>query len=230
MIADKIKRVLNRIEKACYRVGRDPGSVRLMAVTKNVPDEMVKEAISVGVNFIGENQVQEARKKSETGVLQGATVAMIGHLQTNKVSMATRVFDQIHSVDSLKIASELSKYCLKYRDRPMNVLIQVNSGYDPAKFGVLPEGVLELVRQVQDLPGLSLQGFLTIAPLGGKEQAREAFRRLRQIRDDLLERGFSPTALKELSMGMSGDFEIGVEEGATIVRLGSALFGQRLLR
>lgn len=227
MIGENLARVRETIGKACLISGRDAQSVKVMAVTKKLPLKTIKESLAERLDYFGENQVQEARMKVKEGAFGEKTLALIGHLQTNKVSLAVRTFDEVHSVDSVRIAQAISKFSQRYKTLPMPILVQVNSGYDPKKSGVMPEDVEDAVSEILKLPGLSMKGFMAIAPLGGMEAARNAFRRLRQIKENLLDKGFPVAHLKELSMGMSGDFSIAVQEGATIVRLGSILFGPR---
>ncbi|MGE5578543.1 MAG: YggS family pyridoxal phosphate-dependent enzyme [Bacillota bacterium] len=231
MTVPDVAKVAASIEAACVRAGRDPKSVRLLAVTKQVPAEAIRQAADLGVTLFGENRVQEAREKAGEGAFLGSTLCLIGHLQSNKAALAARLFDEVHSVDSPRIAFALGKAAARYRTAPLPVLIEVNAGEDPAKFGVLPSGAKELALAVMEMPGLALKGLMTVAPgYGDAEMARSAFRRLRQVRDDLRDAGIPDAALQELSMGMSGDYEIAISEGSTIVRIGTALFGPRRLR
>lgn len=222
--------VVASVEAACRRAGRDPSGVKLMAVTKQVLPETVRKAAFLGVTLFGENRVQEARQKVREGAFKGVALCLIGHLQTNKASMAARIFDEVHSVDSIRIAAALSKFSLEYRGsgRPLPVLLEVNAGQDPAKYGVMPEGAGTLALKVLEMPGLTLKGLMTVAPGYGDEQlARAAFRRLRELRDSLTRSCIPPENLHELSMGMSGDYGLAIEEGSTLVRIGTALFGPR---
>lgn len=231
MTVPDVARVAASIEAACVRAGRDPKTVKLLAVTKQVPVEAIRQAAELGVSLFGENRVQEAREKASQGAFLGSTLCLIGHLQSNKASLAARLFDEVHSVDSPRIAVALGKTASRYREKPLPVLIEVNAGEDPAKFGVLPSEAKELALLVMETPGLALKGLMTVAPgYGDAEIARSAFRRLRQVRDDLLNAGIPEDALQELSMGMSGDYEIAISEGSTIVRIGTALFGPRRVR
>jgi hypothetical protein len=225
-----VAEVIDNIERACRRAGREPSTVRLLAVTKQVPAEIVKRAIELGIRLIGENRVQEARAKGGDGSYEGATLCLIGHLQSNKASMAARIFDEAHTVDSERIATALSRFRQQYKggSGPFPVLLEVNAGRDPAKYGVTLEGAYDLARKVLDMPNLVLQGLMTIAPgYGDQALARETFRRLRVLRDDLARRGVPAENLRELSMGMSADYQTAVEEGSTMVRIGTALFGPR---
>jgi len=231
MTVPDVARVAASIEAACVKAGRDPKTVRLLAVTKQVPVEAIRQAADLGVSLFGENRVQEAREKVSQGAFSGSTLCLIGHLQTNKASLAARIFDEVHSVDSPRTAVALGKAATRYREKPLPVLVEVNAGEDPAKYGVMPGEAKQLVQLVMETPGLALKGLMTIAPgYGDQEVARSAFRRLRKVRDELLDAGIPEDALRELSMGMSGDYEIAIAEGSTIVRIGTALFGPRRLR
>lgn len=228
MIKTSLQAVLERVREACERSGRDPGEVKVMAVTKSVSPHLIRDAVDAGLVLFGENRVQEARKKVSEGVFQGVSICMIGHLQTNKASMAARVFDEVHSVDSIRVAEALDKFASVYRSEPLPVLMEVNAGRDVAKHGVDPDDALEIARHILSLPSLRLKGMMTVAPAsGGSLAARECFRTLRTLRDEMVKSGINPEYLRELSMGMSGDFDIAVEEGATIIRLGTVLFGPR---
>jgi len=229
MIEENFRLVGVKIKEALERSGRPKAQVKIMAVTKSVPGQVIKESIREGITLIGENRVQEARDKARDGAYDGATLCLIGHLQSNKASMAVRIFDEIHTVDSIKIARAISRFSLMYRKgRPMPVMVEVNVGKDPRKHGCLPEEALPLTQEILGLPGLSLKGLMTVAPgYGDAGMARDAFRRLRVLREELVSEGVPEDALAELSMGMSSDYEVAVEEGATMVRLGTVLFGPR---
>jgi pyridoxal phosphate enzyme (YggS family) len=228
MISTNLATAVAKIRKSCERTGRNPGEVRIMAVTKSVPVSAILEAKDAGLVLFGENRAQEARQKVSEGVFKSASICMIGHLQTNKASLAVRTFDEVHSIDSVRIADAVARYASRYRQDPLPVLMEVNAGRDPAKYGVAPEEAFALARHITSLPTLRLKGMMTVAPIGGgPEKARECFRTLRALRDEMVRLGIDPGCMKELSMGMSGDFDIAVEEGATIVRLGTSLFGPR---
>lgn len=221
MVQEKIKRAL---EKS----GSPSRQVKIMACTKTFPKEKVREVIEAGILLIGENRVQEARAKALEGAYEGACLCLIGHLQTNKASLATRIFDEIHSIDSLKLAQLVSKFAIMYRKAELPVMIEVNIGEDPKKSGCAPSEALALAREIISLPGLSLKGLMTVAPgYGDPVQARKAFEGLRLLRDQMVSQGIPFSNLAELSMGMSSDYEIAVEEGATMVRLGTELLGPR---
>nr|CAA9291912.1 UPF0001 protein YggS [uncultured Armatimonadetes bacterium] len=224
-VADRVAAVQERIARAEARAGRSPGTVRLVAVTKRVPAARVAEAAAAGVTEFGENYVQEARAKIPELTQYIATDInwhLIGHLQTNKAKYAVLLFPLIHTVDTYQLAQELGRQTSK-RHKTQNVLIEVNLSGDPGRAGARPEESLELADRVGAVPGLELKGLMGMAPYAeGSEDARPHFRRLRALFDRL------PGPNRQiLSMGMSGDFEVAIEEGATLVRIGTALFGKR---
>lgn len=217
-IAENLAAVSHRIHRAAERAGRSPEEVTLIAVAKTFPVETVREALRAGVRHVGENRVQEAVPKA--AALAGDPLRpvwhMVGHLQTNKAKTAVQTFDIIHSVDSLRLARAISRHA----DRPVPVLLEVNVAGEATKFGVAPEEAGRLAREIERLPGLELRGLMTVAPpAADPEEVRPVFRRLRELRDAL--------GLRELSMGMTDDFEVAIEEGATMVRIGRAIFGER---
>ena len=220
----RLDEIRERISRAAARAGRGPGDVILIAVTKTVPPATVAEAIALGLTDLGENRVQEAEAKIR---LLGSTVRwhLIGHLQRNKAGKAVELFERVHSVDDVELAATLDRRAAAARRR-LPVLIEVNVSGEPSKFGVAPEGLEELVGRVASMPSLSLDGLMTVgAPVARPEGAREGFEHLRWLRDRASER--TGVALPHLSMGMSGDFEVAIESGSTMVRLGTALFGPR---
>lgn len=210
--------VRRRIAEAVARADRDPGGVRLVAVTKTFSEEVCAAALAAGLTDLGENRVQEGAAKAEALARRGLRPVwhLIGHLQSNKVKAALAAFDVIHSVDSIELAQAISRRAAS----PVVVLLEVNVAAEPSKFGVRPEEVPAVCEAVRALPNLELRGLMTVAPQAGDPEAvRPVFRRLRELASSL--------GLPELSMGMSGDYQVAVEEGATIVRVGSAVFGQR---
>lgn len=213
-----------RMSVAARRVGRDPADVRLVAVTKSVDCDRIREVLAGGVLDLGENRVQEAEKKV-AALGQSIRWHLVGHLQSNKARRAVYLFDLIHSVDSEALAVELSRRA-EVAGRRVGCLLQVNVAREPTKFGVEPEQAPVLGRRVAALPGLRLTGLMTIAPLAADPEAsRPVFRRLRELSAEIgAELGWERP---ELSMGMSQDFEVAIEEGATLVRVGSLLFGPR---
>ncbi len=213
-----------RIADACARAGRDPSSVALMGVSKNHPPASVAEAVRCGLRLFGENRIQEAKAK-----IPACTADLewhfIGHLQSNKVRDAVDLFRVVQGVDTLDIAEALAKQAAK-RDRIQPVLLEVNVSGEPSKFGWDPERLIEALPSLGGMDRLAIRGLMTIAPYAeDPELARPVFRRLRELRDRCSER--LGTALPVLSMGMSGDMEVAIEEGSTLVRIGTALFGDR---
>jgi pyridoxal phosphate enzyme (YggS family) len=196
-----------------------------VAVAKTFPPEAIREAAEAGIRDVGENRVQEASAKFQV-LGRDVTWHLVGHLQTNKVKKALEIFDWIHSVDSLRLAEEISRRAERV-GREVDVLVEVNVSGEPSKFGVRPSELHRLIEQVVRLPHLRLRGLMTIAPLvDDPEKARPYFAALRELRDQLLRSGVADH-LPHLSMGMTDDFEVAVEEGATMVRIGRAIFGER---
>lgn len=225
-VAENIRIVRERINNAALRVGRDPSAVKLMGVTKTVDDERIIEAINSGIDIVGENYVQEAKRKIEK---MGRAVPwhLIGHLQTNKAKYAVKLFDMVHSVDSVSLARELDRRAGMAGTR-LDILIEVNVSGEESKSGVGPEGAADLASQIARFPCLSIKGLMTMAPwFDDPEKARPYFRKLREVSEKIAGAHFAGVEMRELSMGMSGDFEVAVEEGATIVRIGTRIFGER---
>jgi len=222
-IRDNLLKVREKIERAAQKAGRDPKEIKLVAVSKTVEVDRIKEAIEAGVSILGENYVQEAQEKIEA---LGKPVSwhFIGHLQSNKAKYAVRLFDVIHSLDSIPLAEELSRRA-EQPDRVIRVMIEVNLSKEATKFGTDEERVLNLARRIQNLGHLSLEGLMTMPPyFDSPEMSRPYYVALRELEDRMIKDGIP---LKELSMGMSNDFEIAIEEGATYVRVGTAIFGPR---
>ena len=215
-ISANLASVRQRIDAACKRAGRSAGDVTLVGVSKGAPARAVAEACAAGLTDVGENRVQEAAAKipAVSALSHQPTWHLIGHLQTNKAKTATRLFDILHSVDSLRLAQALSRRA----NERLPVLLEVNVAQDAAKFGFAPEEVTSALAAIAALPNLDVRGLMTIAPLtDDPETSRPVFRRLRELGDAL--------NLAELSMGMTGDFEVAIEEGATMIRVGRAIFG-----
>ncbi len=234
-IAENLDRVRGRIHEACHRAGRDPASVTLVAVSKTVPAERVREAIEAGVTDLGENYVQEAQAKIESLTPLPADGApgqavrwhFIGHLQRNKAKYVARLFDVMQSVDSLALARELDRRA-GAASRRLTVLIEVNISGEETKFGAEEAGALELVRGIAALEHLDVRGLMTMPPFfDDPEDSRPYFIKLRDLGESIRSEGIERVDLGELSMGMSSDFEVAIEEGATIVRVGTAIFGLR---
>jgi hypothetical protein len=226
--ANRLAAVRAAIDSAAARAGRDPSAVTLIGASKQVPAERLREAASLGMAHFGENRVQEARDKIEAlaDLRSGLTWHLIGHLQSNKAKAAVRLFDWVHSVDSAALARELDRRAGEARRR-LPVLVEVNTSGEATKFGVLPERALETLAALDGLARLEPRGFMTVGPLtDDPARVRAAYRRLAALLAEA-RRAFPGWRLDQLSMGMSGDFELAVEEGATIVRVGTALFGPR---
>jgi len=233
-IKENLLRVIERIETAARRVGRDPKEIKLVAVSKTVETARIKEAIEAGVSILGENYVQEAQKKiEEVGrpacterFGEGRPVAwhFIGHLQSNKVKYAVHLFDMIHSLDSIPLAEELNRRATQ-ANRVINVMIEVNLSGETTKFGTDEDKVLNLAKRILNLNHLSLEGLMTMPPyFDSPEMSRPYYIGLRELKEKIVREGIP---IKELSMGMSNDFEISIEEGATYIRVGTAIFGPR---
>ncbi len=226
-IAENVAIIRNKMRSACLRVGRDPEDVRLVGVTKTVPPERVREGVDAGLTILGENYIQEAQGKVEA--LAGIHVSwhFIGHLQSNKAKIAARLFDCVHTIDSEKLARELDKQADK-AGRRISVLLEVELGGENSKSGVEPETLVSLYRAASKLESLDVKGIMALPPfLDDPEEVRPYFRRLRELLDQLRDASSRPEDLTELSMGMSNDFEVAIEEGSTLVRVGTALFGSR---
>ena len=224
-IAANIAAVRARIATAAARAGRAAAEVRLIAVSKTKPPELVRAAVAEGVRDIGESYVQEALAK-RAAVGGDVCWHLIGHLQRNKVARALELFDVIHSIDSIALGEAVARQAAA-RGMRVRVLVEVNVGGEASKHGVAPDRLEELISRMRGLPGLALDGLMTIGhPVERADQARADFVRLRTLRDRV-ERA-TGAALPHLSMGMSADFEVAIEEGATFVRVGTALFGARV--
>jgi PLP dependent protein len=210
-IAENLASVEQRIRAACERAGRKRSEVTIVAVSKTFPAERIDEALAAGITHIGENRVQEARDKKPS-VHGSARWHLIGHLQSNKAKDAVKIFDVIETVDSVDLAMKIARASETARD----LLLQINVGEEPQKSGVAPADVESVAREIQGIDGVKLIGLMAIPPIG---DPRPHFRRLRAIRDQI--------GLEQLSMGMSEDFEIAIEEGSTMLRIGRAIFGPR---
>jgi PLP dependent protein len=206
-----------RIDAACQRAGRKRSEVHLVAVTKTFPAADVEHAIQAGMTDVGENKVQEAREK-KPGVRGAARWHLIGHLQSNKAKDAVQLFDVIQTIDSVALAEKVAR-AAESAGKTQSILLQVNIGRELQKSGVLPGDAAALAKNIAGIPSLRLSGLMAIPPLGEAEIMRPYFRELRAMRDDL--------GIEQLSMGMTDDFEVAIEEGATIVRVGRAIFGSR---
>ncbi len=225
-VAGNIRRVRETVAQAADRSGRLPTEIRLMAVTKTVNDEGIAEAMRAGVDIVGENYVQEARRKIEM-LGKRCEWHLIGRLQTNKAKYAVRLFDMIHSVDRLELAAEIDRRSAA-TGRPMKILIEVNVSGEKTKTGVSLADAADLVRRIASLANLSIRGLMTMPPwFDDPEEARPYFRALRDLRDRIRAENIARVEMTELSMGMTGDYPVAVEEGATIIRIGRGIFGER---
>jgi hypothetical protein len=212
--------------EAARKSERDASTVRLMAVTKTVDALRITEAFAAGVDMIGENYVQEAQRKIEA-IGKRSAWHMIGHLQTNKAKYAVRLFDMVHSVDSIALARELDRRS-RDAERIMGILIEVNSGGETTKNGVPPDKVLPLIRETALLKNIAIRGLMTMPPwFDDPEEARPYFVNLRELKDRIAGERIEGVSMEELSMGMSSDYRVAIEEGATIVRIGRGIFGER---
>jgi len=228
VILDNIKNIYRKISSAAIRSGRNPFDVKLIAVTKTVDIEMIKEAVSFGLRALGESRVQEAQKKIADCRVQCADCDMewhmIGHLQKNKAKIAVELFELIQSLDSIELAKELNKHSEK-AGKIQRVLIEVKLSEEESKYGVAKESLMDLIKVISEMKNLKLEGLMTIPPFSDNhEMARPYFKKLRELRDQAESNGYR---LPELSMGMTNDYETAILEGATMVRIGTGIFGER---
>ncbi len=226
-VKDNIARVQDRIAAACHRAGRKPEEVRLIAVTKTVDAGKVREAYEAGLRDFGENRVQEAAAKRPALADLDANWHLIGHLQSNKAKAAAELFGWIHSVDSIRLAERIN-HAAQSRGTPLPILLQVNLAQEETKSGVNESEMKGTIENLLSFKGLDLRGLMLIPPMSeNPEVSRPWFQRLRRLTEEIRLSGFPRTPLTELSMGMSHDFEVAIEEGATMVRVGTAIFGER---
>lgn len=234
-IQQRTQNIFQRIKDACQRAGRNPDDIHLIAVSKTYGPEDIKEALSAGIRMIGENKVQEAKDKlppiQHDKAFAHVQWHFIGHLQTNKVRQAVEIFDFIHSVDSLRLAVEIDRRSYT-KDKIMPIFIQVNTSREKSKYGVDPDDTLELVKQVSELKNLKIKGLMTIGALtaatsNDSVKIRSYFRKLKEMKEFIADQKIPNVDMEYLSMGMSNDFEIAIEEGATHLRIGTAIFGKR---
>lgn len=225
-IPENLAKIWESMSQAAGRAGRSPSDIRLVAVSKTVGVDAIRKAVEAGVTIFGESYIQEARPKIPQ-INGPVRWDFIGHLQRNKVRHAVGLFHMIHSVDSLALAQEINRMAMN-REQGVRILVEVNMSGEKAKSGIDPAGAGDLVREMASLPHLSLEGLMTMPPYSDDpENSRAYFRALRNLRDRLNEGFRGALALKELSMGMSSDFEVAIEEGATLIRVGTAIFGER---
>ena len=227
ILKERLARVEERIRNAAQACRRPTDAVRLIAVSKTMPAEIVQQAIEAGVTDLGENYIQEAKDKINSLARFSANWHFIGHLQSNKAKYAVRMFDLIHSVDSLKLAKELDRHA-KLNDKIQSVLVQVNVSKEESKSGIYVEDTLRLVTEISRLENIAVKGLMTMPPIfNAPEKVRPYFAELRRLRDKIKAEAIPNVAMDELSMGMTGDFEAAIAEGATMVRIGTAIFGDR---
>ena len=224
IIKNNLEIINEKIKKAALKVERNPEEIKLVAVTKTATIEQIEEAIKAGVKIIGENKVQEAKEKYQI-ITADIEWHLVGHLQTNKVKYAVEIFDCIHSVDSIKLAEEIDKRSLQF-GKTTNVLVEVNVSGEETKCGIKPEEVVLFLKNISEFTGIRVRGLMTIAPIAeDKEEVRPYFRRLRELSKEIKSKNIKNVKMDYLSMGMSEDFEIAIEEGANMVRIGRGIFG-----
>lgn len=222
-IKENLENIRHRIKKTGQKVGRNPSEIELVVVTKSVNLAQIKEAVSAGVDIIGENRVQEAKEKFSQIKDCHLKWHLIGHLQKNKVKKAIEIFDLIQSVDSLELAQEIDTKAAQI-NKMMDILIQINVSGEESKFGLSPALAIEIIQEISKFKNIRIKGLMTIAPLvSNPEDARPFFRALAQLKDKIPEIG--NVQMKYLSMGMSNDFEVAIEEGSNMVRIGRLIFG-----
>jgi pyridoxal phosphate enzyme (YggS family) len=227
VIKDNLFQINERIRRSALDYDRDPETVKLVCVSKTIPFHGVKDAIDAGATLFGENYIQEARDKIASLESESVSWHFIGHLQSNKAKYAVKLFDLIHSVDSFKLAREIDKQARKNR-KIQSVLIQVNIAEEVSKSGISEEDAPHLIRQISHLKNVSIRGLMTMPPFfNAPAKVKPYFKALRHLRDRIEDMQIDNTSMAELSMGMTGDFEAAIEEGATLVRIGTAIFGER---
>ena len=226
MIKENLEFVEKNIAEACKKAGRDRSEVTLIAVSKTKPVEALREAMDCGIRVFGENKVQEMKDKTAV-ITEDLDWHMIGHLQANKVKYLPGMAYMIHSVDNVKLAQEIEKQYAKH-DLNIDVLIEVNMAAEDTKFGLSPDDVIPFVKEISALSHLNIRGLMTIAPYTeDPESNRVYFKGLRELKDKINELGLLTKPMDTLSMGMTGDYQIAIEEGATFVRVGTGIFGER---
>ncbi len=224
-IKNNLEIIKEKIKKAALKANRSPEEIKLVAVTKTAAIEQIKEAINAGVKIIGENKVQEAKEKYH--ILTADTEwHLIGHLQTNKVKYAIEIFDCIQTVDSIKLAKEIDKRSLQF-GKTTNVLVEVNVSGEKSKYGIKPEEVEPYLKEISEFSRIRVRGLMTIAPIieEDKEEVRPYFRKLRELSEEIKSKNINNLKMDYLSMGMTDDFEVAIEEGANMVRIGRGIFG-----
>jgi len=225
-IYDNISRLQEQIAKTANRIGRDPDSVQLVAVSKTKPIEAIHEVLDAGITHIGENRVQEAKVKYDA-IDRPATWHMVGHLQTNKIKQAIQFFDIIQSVDSLRLVGNIDQRSADLGTQKP-ILIQVNTSGNTSRFGIMPDQVKDFVAQASTYSNIQIKGLMTIGKFEpDPESVRPSFTMLRELRDDIAVQNLTNVDMGCLSMGMTNDFEVAIEEGANYIRIGRSIFGER---
>jgi pyridoxal phosphate enzyme (YggS family) len=225
-VEENIRNIWSRIEKAAEKTGRDKEDIKLVAVTKTVEVERIKEAIKCGIETIGENRVQEAESKF-VQITEKVEKHLVGHLQTNKAKKAVELFDFIQSVDSQHIAQEISRRASQM-GKVMEVLVEINTSGEKTKFGIDPHEVLPLIKSISNLEGIRIKGLMTIGLFSDNpEDTRPCFKKLKTIFDQMKRESLPNVEMKHLSMGMTNDFETAIQEGSNMVRIGTGIFGPR---
>ena len=226
MVVENLKKVEEKIQQACERSGRSRSEVTLIAVSKTKPIEMMQEAMETGVNIFGENKVQEIVKK-EVELPKDVEWHLIGHLQRNKVRQIAGKVKRIHSVDSLRLAEQIQKEYEKI-GKIADILLEVNVAREESKYGLMPEETEDVIREIANFPNIKVHGLMTIAPfVEDPEKNRIHFQNLRKLLVDINAKNIDNISMDELSMGMTGDYEVAIEEGATYIRVGTGIFGSR---
>lgn len=224
-IKNNLEKINERIKKAALKANRDPQEIKLVAVSKTATIEQIKEAINAGVKIIGENKVHEAKEKYHI-LTADIEWHLVGHLQTNKAKYAVEIFDLIHSVDSIKLAKEIDKRSMQF-GKTTNVLVEVNVSEEKSKYGIKPEEVEPFLKEISEFSRIRVRGLMTIAPIieEDKEEVRPYFRKLRELSEEIKSKNINNLKMDYLSMGMTDDFEVAIEEGANMVRIGRGIFG-----
>lgn len=222
MVKDNIIEILKRISLVCSKINRDPNTITIVAVTKGRSLEQIKQVVQAGITDIGENKVQEALLKYR--LLSTIKWHMVGHLQSNKAKDAVRIFDLIQSVDSLHLAAEINKHAAKI-NKIQDILIEIKASHEATKFGLNPDEAVKVIKEITEFKNINIKGLMTIAPIvDNPQKARPYFRMLKELRDKIVSLSTMDNELLTLSMGMTDDFEVAIEEGSNMVRLGRAIF------
>lgn len=227
LIKNNLKKIQTRIKNACLEANRNPDEIQLLLATKTVSPEKIQIAIDEGYHLLGENKILEGLKKFEQLKSNNCKWHVIGHVQTNKVKHILKYADVVQSVDRMKLVKKLQNRC-NYDNRDIDIFIQVNTSYEESKFGVAPKKALEFIKKVSEFPRLHIKGFMTIGILSSKDdKVQDCFKLLKEIQQKAIDLNLPNASFDELSMGMSNDLELAILEGSTIIRVGTAIFGER---